>query len=111
MIEYEKAIFAFLRCIEIEPSHQCYYNLWFCFNHSNKFEEASKCLKIGRQNHPNDPRFFFAAAVNYQGSGLYAEAIESYKLYISHGTNNYFPSYYLDRAKSNLSSQLRKESK
>ncbi len=80
---YVEAIESFLICIKLEPTHWCYYNLWFCFYQIKKYDLASHYLNVGMTNNPSDYRYFFALGLQNDRLGNYEKAIENYESYLS----------------------------
>lgn len=93
--QYDDAAKYFRKCIECDPEHWCYYNLWSCLDILDEHEDAIAIASKGLELFPTDSDYIFALGVSNFNFKRYRESIRYFSKYL-----NEFPDD--DNAKNNL---------
>jgi len=86
--EWTLAVDAYLKCIEIEPNHWCYYDLWHCLDELKDYKRALQYAQIGFDIHTDNWSYHFALGVANSRLSNYSAAIDHYKEYLFHNPNS-----------------------
>jgi tetratricopeptide (TPR) repeat protein len=77
--DLEGAIIDFKKCIDINKKHWAYYELWFCLDQLEKYEEGLKFIELGSKIHPEKIDYQFALAVAYSRVRNYETSFNHFK--------------------------------
>lgn len=87
--KYDSAIYDFLKCTEIKPSSEAYYNLGAAYFIKNDFNNSlinlSKCISLN----PKDIKALYKRALAYYNIRDYKKSLNDYNLLINLNNSNY----------------------
>lgn len=81
---YELAITDFKKCIEIEPNHWAYYQLWKCLDKTKNYDDALYFAQKGAEIHPDIISYQFSLGLAYARIKEYEKSIEHNSIYLKH---------------------------
>ena len=109
--DYKSAVYAYKKCIEIDPNHWCYYSLWYCLHQINSYQEALDYLIKGHEIHPDSMDYHYALGYESSKRKNFTEAINHFEMYLEYNPNDKSTIEHLQFAKVELGKEFLKKAK
>jgi len=88
--EYDRAIEAYKRSIDINPDYKVYNNIGITYAKKENYKQAINYYKKSIVNNPNNSNSFYNLALSYKKINDCKNALKNYKKALKYDKNSYF---------------------
>lgn len=104
--DFQGAVNDYMKCIDINKKHWAYYQLWFCLDELNRYDEALKYIEIGAKIHSDDIIYQYGLGVANSRIGNYEVGIKHYERYLEVDPKNSSALGNIEICKKNIKKQF-----